>query len=180
MASMTDRFDNSLRELFQSRELDDYAVFSARDFCDEVPLYARFDEISFLHALPTEQANAVLLGAGLNYLDALVAQSDPPAPFVAALTIWDDGDADPIVPRIFVCNDIEKHELRRKLVLEAPRTPFARSIAKLVETVRPGPFEVFEDDETCPDALRVVVSHKVPARERQIALSSFGKDLAVR
>ncbi len=145
-----------------------------------MPLYARFDEISFLHALPTEQANAVLLRAGLNYLDELVAQSDPPAPFVAALTVWDDGDADPIVPRIFVCNDLERHELRRKLVLEAPRTPFARSIARLIETVRPGPFDVFEDDETCPDALRAVVSYKAPVRERQIVLSSFGKDLAVR
>ena len=180
MASMNDRFESSFRELFQSRELGDYAVFSARDFCDEVPLYARFGEISFLHALPTEQANAVLLRAGLDYLDELVTQSDPPAPFVAALTIWDDGDADPIVPRIFVCNDLEKHELRRKLVLEAPRTPFARSIAQLVETIRPGPFEVFEDNETCPGALRAVVSHKVPVRQRQIVLSSFGKDLAVR
>ncbi|HVA49945.1 MAG TPA: Imm15 family immunity protein [Pirellulales bacterium] len=180
MAGMTDRFEDAFRELFRRRELDDYAVFSASDYCDEVPLYARFDEISFLHALPTDQANAVLLRAGLDYLDSLVAQAHSPAPFVAALTIWDDGDADPIVPRIFVCNDIDKHELRRNLVLEAPRTSFARRIAKLIETVWPGRFEVFEDDETCPDALRVVVSHKVPARERQIALSSFGKDLAVR
>lgn len=180
MAGMTDRFDHSFRDLFQRRELDDYSVFSAREFCDEVPLYARFDEISFLHALSTKQANAVLLRAGLHYLDALVAQAHPPAPFVAALTIWDDGDADPIVPRIFVCNDIEKHELRRNLVLEAPRTPFARRLSKLIETVRPGKFDVWQDDETCPDAVRAVVSHKVSASERQIALSSFGKNLAVR
>lgn len=180
MAIVTDRFDDSFRDLFQRRGLDDYAVFSARDFCDEVPLYARFDEISFLHSLPTDQANAVLLRAGLDYLDALVARDRPPAPFVAALTIWDGGDADPIVPRIFVCNDIEKHELRRNLVLEAPRTQFVRTIAKIIETVRPGRFEVFEDDETCLDALRAVVGHRVPARERQIALSSFGKDLVVR
>ncbi|HVA48675.1 MAG TPA: hypothetical protein VNH11_20085 [Pirellulales bacterium] len=94
---MTDRFEDAFRELFRRRELDDFAVFASADFCDEAPLYARLEEISFLHALPTERANAVPLRAGLDYLDALVARARRTMPFVTALTIWDDGGADPIV-----------------------------------------------------------------------------------
>ncbi|OYV89018.1 MAG: hypothetical protein B7Z73_07345 [Planctomycetia bacterium 21-64-5] len=122
------------------------------------------------------RSNAVLLRAGLDYLDALVSQAHPPAPFVAALTIWDDGGADPIVPRSFVCNDIERHELRHNLVLEAPKTAFARRMSKLVESIRPAAFDVLEDHETCADAVRVVISHRVAAREHQVPLSCFRKD----
>ena len=77
--------------------------FRVRVSSTRFPFYSRYREIAFLEEFGREISDRVLLGLGLDYLDALVEFMSRRGSFFAALTVDRFNRASPIVPKIFAC-----------------------------------------------------------------------------
>lgn len=165
-------------KILQAEKLADMAQFYAPDFCDEVPLYSRYKQLSFLKKMGLEEENKVLLAWALSFLDRLLAESDPTRSFFAALTIWeDDGDDnEPIVPNVFVCN--EPKDLLKGLKLHEAKGPFSKSIDQLLARISAtahSKYQLLEDRETLPDKARVFIGPRRPPYPAFVTLDSLRK-----
>lgn len=97
--------DSRFHEVLRAEQLADLSHFYQSRLCDEVPLYSRYDQVSFLSG-EWEEASAALLTLGLNFLEDVIRKpASSKSPFFAALTVWEDKGEEPIVPNVFVCND---------------------------------------------------------------------------
>jgi hypothetical protein len=165
------KFDSVLR----GRHLADPASrFADPDFFDEVPLYARYEEVKFLKEFG--DVNSLLIELSLDYLERVASkqhtgtvgrrvaskqQTGTVGRFVA-ITVISDDEYEYVVPSIFVCN--RKAETRLKnLHLSSPSKGFGKRIERFVkEANRRTTFSVLEDRSTVPGDVRVFIGYKSP------------------
>jgi hypothetical protein len=158
-ASLTTRFEDLLTS---ERLADVSAAFGGRDFCDEVPLYSRYEQIAFL--AESGDINRALLQLSLDYLDRILASIAPAPDGWAAISVVQDTESEPIVPAVFLCTRQGKERLSQLRLAVDTRTELGRLVKGLVGATRPdGPaYCILEDTETVPDQVRVFVSKQMP------------------
>ena len=123
-----------------------------------MPLYSRDSDVDFLFADPLQDGNGFLLRFALKFLKAVISYEEHHAQFLAAITLWSTPEGDRLVPYLFVCRR-PLRTLRSKLVLEPPKSLFAKSIKKMIPQVHGRhEFEVFQDTVTDPSSTRVLIS----------------------
>src|SRR5438445_3961025 len=140
--------DSGFQKVLEAEHLTDLSQFYRDGLCDEVPLYSRYDQVSFLSG-EWKQASAVLLTLGLNFLEDVIRKpASSKSPFFAALTVWQDEGEEPIVPNVFVCNGDPNQQLM-KLSLHKPRSLFSKKINELLSQISlEDKYLVLEDDQT--------------------------------
>lgn len=149
-------FESVLRE----QQLADIAeIVSDRDFCDEVPLYSRYQQVDFLKQ--HGDVDLLLMELALNYLERVVSEAHvASADRFAAITIIHDEADGYIVPAIFVCNRDARQQLK-ELSLTLPSTALGQRIEELVKRIKPdASFIVLEDRLTVPGTPREFVSFR--------------------
>jgi hypothetical protein len=78
--------------------------------------------------------------------------------YFAAITVWPAPKGDRLVPNLFVWSG-SVGKLRKSLVLEVPKTAFAKRIKRMVRANHArDEFEVLEDTTTDPNESRVFIS----------------------
>lgn len=151
-------FDSVLRE----QQLADVAdIVSNLDFCDEVPLYSRYEQINFLKQ--HGDVDLLLMEFSLDYLNRVtsVTPVTSTARFAAITVISDDAEGC-IVPAIFVCNCDARRQLRN-LRLKRPGTALGHRAERLVNQIKPDAgFVVLEDQTTVPGAPREFIALSSP------------------
>src|SRR5260370_18299462 len=149
--SQATSFDSRTGRVLKEEKLDDLSQYSEDGFFDEIPLYSRFAQVSFLEALGREGADKVLIEFGLRYMESVVAHTMPVTKMLAAVTVVDFGEGDPVVPHIFFCNGLVKERLEGKLVLREPTKPFSLKLVNLVEALSlAGKHQWLHDKGTIP------------------------------
>ncbi len=150
--------------------------FADPDFFDEVPLYARYNEVDFLKQYG--DVNLLLIELSLDYLErvASLPSTGSDQRFVA-ITVISDDENEYIVPSIFVCNRDVITRLK-ELHLSSPSQGFGQRIEALVkEAERHTTFSVLEDRCTVPDDVRVFISYQSPP-EGFVGIQAFANGLA--
>jgi hypothetical protein len=79
-------FEPRMWRVLEKENLANLAQYHRPGFFDEVPLYPRFADVSFLSRLNRDQADGFLLSFGIKFLKALIWYEIPRQPFVASLT----------------------------------------------------------------------------------------------
>jgi hypothetical protein len=179
MEGMTAKTEDSrFQKVLQAEQLADLSQFCQGRLCDEVPLYSRYDQVSFLSG-EWKEVSSTLLTLGLNFLEDIINKlASSKSPSFAALTVWEDECEEPIVPNVFVCNNDPTQQLK-KLKLHEPRAPFSKKINQLVSQISLADrYLVLEDDETLEDQVRVFIGHKVSHFPGFIPLGSLLADVA--
>jgi len=165
-----------LNKILKRQELADLSQYSTPGFFDEIPLYSRFREVKFLEKLRQEDADKVLIGFGLQYLDSIVQQIEPTPLFFAALTFLDFPEDDYLVPNIFVCNGEVHSVLGDKLILRQPRGQFSTRINKAIKSLNLiSLYSLKEDPYTVRECMRVFVGHRVSLRQSMLTIYDFYK-----
>jgi hypothetical protein len=146
-----------LRVLKEER-LDDPAQFFRAGFFDEIPLYSRYSQLSFLEQLPRDRANATLVRLSLDFLHRLTRSSVPSAGFLAAVTFNRYSKQEYLVPNVFVCHGKIDELIKGGLVLRAPGSVLAsRLIETLGEVSDARRYLVLQDTQTIPREPRVFI-----------------------
>jgi Immunity protein 15 len=167
--------ESMLWKVLEKEGLADLSQFHKPRLFDEVPLFSRLSDISFLADLDSDEASAVLLRFGLKFLKSVIAYEEHRTPYFAALTIWSFSEDDPVVPNLFVWSD-SISKLYDKLTLHVATTRFGKAIKRLVSQLRlPDPFEVREDTSTAPDMSRVFIGPSLPPYQNFVPLYTFHK-----
>jgi hypothetical protein len=156
------RFERILR----SERLNDPSVFLEVGFFDEVPLYSRFRQVSFLDELGPEGRDQAIVEFALEYLGRVSEslKEKGQANALVSLTFREDEKEDPLVPCVFVCYGDVDRSLRGRLRLRPARSRLAGRIRKALRGLgRIGGFILLEENETDPGNPRVFLSERVRA-----------------
>lgn len=174
----TQRFADVLAE----ERLDDLSQFYREGFFDEIPLYSRSSQVAFLDALDRRTADRVILGLGLTYLDELVQFGHPAAEFLAAVTVFDFGKNERLVPGIFVCHGKVDEVLKGRLRLRAPKSVFGARVSRIVSELGGAErYEVLQDTLSVPRKVKVFIGCKSHPDPQMVAISAFkGRDREAR
>ncbi len=163
----------------EKENLADLSQYHQGDFFDEVPLYSRFSDVSFLGNLDRDQADRFLLGFGIKFLKALIWYEIPRHSFFASLTVWNDPANDWIVPHVFVCCGKVKERLRNRLVLHPARSAPSKRICRLFSGLHlPDPLRILEDSLTSNELTRVHIGYKVSPYPKVVPIQTFERELS--
>jgi hypothetical protein len=167
-------FESRMWRVLEKEKLADLSQYHRPGFFDEVPLYSRFADVSFLSRLNRDQADAFLLSFGIKFLKALIWYEIPRQPFVASLTIWNNPDDSLIVPHVLVCSGQVRKRLAERLALHPVRGAPAKRILRLFSRLRfPDPLQVLEDHSTSMEMSRVFIGYKTAPFPKMIPIQSF-------
>jgi hypothetical protein len=168
-------FESDLWKLVERENLADLSQFHKPRFKDEIPLYSRLSDISFLSHCRKVEANAILLRFAMKYLMSVIAYEEHRTTYFAAITVWNYSAEEPIVPNLFVWFDALS-DLRAKLSLDPVKSAFAKKTRQVVTGLRLSPrFEVFEENSTMPDLSRVFIGPSVPHYPSFVVLAKLRK-----
>ncbi len=171
-------YEAMLWQLLAKEQLADLAQFHKSGFFDEVPLYSRDADISFLPNHTSDKGSLLLLRFSLNFLKSVLSYQEHRTPFFAAITVWKVSAGDPIVPNLFVWSGPIEN-LAEKLVLDVVATAFGRKIKRLVAKLHlPDRFNILEDMATTPDRSRVFIAPALPPYQGFVTLDKFRKPLS--
>ncbi len=81
-------YDSILWKTLEKGRLADLSQYHASAIFEEVPLYSRLSDISFLADLRTDEANQILLDFSLTFLNSVIAYEVHRAPYLAAISVW--------------------------------------------------------------------------------------------
>lgn len=167
--------DSKFWQVLEKNRLVDLSQFHKRGFYEEVPLYSRLSDISFLSDLSSDEASVLLLRFALKFLKSVISYEEHQTPYFAAITVSDFSTKDPIVPNLFVWFE-SVSKLYPRLTLRAVTTPFGKKIKRLVSRLRlPESFEVVEDTITIPDLPRVFIAPSLPPYQNFVPVYMFCK-----
>jgi hypothetical protein len=174
----TKRHDSGFQKVLEAERLTDLSQFYQDGLCDEVPLYSRYDQVSFLSG-GWKEASAALLTLGLNFLENfledVIRKAACKSPFFVALTVWEEEGQEPIVPNVFVCNGDPNDQLM-KLSLHKPKSSFSKKIEELLSQISmEDKYLVLEDDQTLENRIRVFIGQKTPPYPQFVPLASLLK-----
>lgn len=168
-------YESRFWQILEKNRLVDLSQFHKPDFFEEVPLYTRYADISFLTDYSSDEASALLLRFALKFLRSVISYEEHDTPFFAAITVSDFSAGDPIVPNLFVWSN-PVSELYEKLSLQAATTPFAKKIKRFVsQSHLPDVYEVLEDLLTTPDFPRAFVAPALPPYHGFVPIYMFCK-----
>ena len=168
------RYESSFERVLEAQNLLDLTQFDRAGYFDELPLYSHVAQLSFLDALDRDEADAVLLGLGLDYLDRVLTYAVPRVPFLAALTCFDFGKNEPLVPAIFVCHGSVDDRLGRRLVLRTPRSAFGARVSDLLESLGGGEHhQIGEDMQTVLRKARIFLGPKTLTKPHLVGIDHF-------
>lgn len=166
-------FDSIFWNVLIKEHLADLSQFHRSGFFDEVPLFSRDSDVSFLKELTIERANGTLIGFALKFLKSVVSYEEHRSPYFGAVTIWSGSQTDLVVPNLFVWSG-SVARLRKRLILDVVRTPFGKKIKRIVSARNmPSRFDLFEDISTDPGETRVFISFSEPPYQSFVPLSKF-------
>ena len=169
-----DEYHVALNKALKRQKLSAVSQFSKHGFFDEIPLYSRVREVEFLEPLGQENADLVLIGFGLQYLESIVKKIKAQPFFFAALTFWDFSEEEYLVPNIFVCNGEVENTLLGKLILRQPQSWLSVRVKKAINKINlKSKYQVMEDADTLRECVRVLVGHRVPASQSMLTVSNF-------
>ena len=155
-------YESLFWQILEKNRLVDLSQFHRSDFFEEVPLYTRYADISFLSDYSRDEAGAILLRFALKFLRSVVSYEEHETPFFAAITVSDFSEDDPVVPNLFVWSK-PVLELYEKLILKTAKTPFGKNIKRLVSQIHlPDLYEVLEDTSTNAEFPRAFVAPAFP------------------
>lgn len=163
------------RRLLEEQKLDDLSQFFRDGFFDEIPLYSRYSQLSFLEYLEVGRADAVLIRLSLDYLDRIIHHAGPKSKFLAAVTVANTGTKkDYLQPSIFVCHGRIDELLKGRLMLRAPKSVFANRLKKIVDEVAGASrYHVLQDTRTIPRKVRVFISPKHLPHPRMVGIDEL-------
>jgi hypothetical protein len=168
------KIESALWTVLQEEGLGDLSRFHRSGFFDEVPLFSRFEQVSFLEEVRPTRGNRMLLEFGLKVLSAIAAYDCSKRPFFAALTFWDEMAAPWLVPHLFVCCGEVNDKVRGKLTLAPCAAPFSLRMERwLTDSDPDGRFQIYEDRATEPNLIRVVIGHREPLFPQMTTVDSF-------
>ena len=171
-------YESKLWKVLEKGRLADLSQFHRPHFFDEVPLYSRQSDISFLD-FPAVQANSILLGFALKFLNSVISYEEHRTPYFAAITVWDFPEDEPLVPNLFVWFD-PIQSLYDRLTLDAAKTAWGKKIKRTVSSMRLSDrFDVLEDNETTADSSRVFIGPSLPPYRSFVPLYAFRKPAGV-
>jgi hypothetical protein len=167
-------YESRMWRVLEKENLANLSQYHRPGFFDEVPLYSRLADVSFLRRLSRDQADIFLLSFGIKFLKALIWYEIPRQPFLASLTIWNNPEDSLIVPHILVCSGKVRKRLGERLALQKVHDAPAKRIMKLFSRLHlPDPLQVLEDNSTTPDMSRVFIGYKTAPYPKVIPLQSF-------
>ena len=158
MTTTQSTYERELWRILEKNRLGDLSQYHVPNFYDEVPLYTRLADISFLSDGSTDRANAILLRFALKFLKSVISYEEHDSPFFAAITVSEYAPGEPIVPNLFVWSD-PALALYEKLTLVEATTPIGKKIKRQVGRLDlPDLYAVFEEAGTTPESPRVFIS----------------------
>lgn len=167
-------FESKIWAVLAREHLVDLSQFHKSKFFDEVPLYSRDSDTDFLSGYPTSEADKILLDFSLKFLRSVVSYQEHRSGYFAAITVWPAAEGSRLVPNLFVWCDSARALQKTHLVLEAPRTPFAKSIKRLaIGRSHSTGFEILEDTATDPNESRVFISFANPPYTGFISMNNL-------
>ena len=168
-------YESQLWTVLGKERLADFSRFHQSHFHEEVPLYSRESDISFLSDYSSDKASLILLRFALKFLQAVVSYEKHSTPYCAAVTVWNFSDDAPVVPNIFVWSG-PIGKLCDQLTLEAVKTPFGKKIKRFISQLHlPEQWDVLEDTATVPDIARVFLAPAIPPSPNVVPLYLFRK-----
>jgi hypothetical protein len=144
------RFADQFGRLFDRHDLTQYhRLMEYHGYFDELPLFARYAEVSFLDSLSIEERNRVLIRAAVAHLETILDYSrqyyaNREYDYFCAVTItgWeyvDEGEV--VVPHFWYANP--SHGAFEYLALEPPTSQYSRFVADCLDH---SPDYVLNDD----------------------------------
>jgi hypothetical protein len=171
LPEINDRFEAVLRD----EALADRTMYDASGFFDELPLYSRYRQISFLSRFGN--VDDLLIQLSLNYLESIVNSKRSTAECFAAITLLDYADAEFLVPNIFVCNGWVSRRLRT-LRLTPPASTFATSLRRRLDNLKLSTtLAAAQDTLSSPGNVRVFLGYRKAPNEHVVALPTLAKTL---
>jgi hypothetical protein len=165
--------NQGFQKVLKAEKLLDLSQFNSPELFDEVPLYSRYKQMSFLNGMSLERANESLLAMGLDLLMSIINNHSGSEAFFAALTVWQGEDDALIVPNIFICNNNPRRQLK-KLTLQKAKAHFCKKIGKLVRKAAGTPqYLAVEDNQTLEDDIRVFIGPKTSPCAKLVTLRSL-------
>ncbi len=169
-------YESKLWKILEKEGLADLSQYHRDAYFDEVPLYSRFEDVSFLRELGRDKADTALLRFGLKFLKALTWYEVPERPFFAALTVWHNPDDELIVPNLFVCNGDVYERVGDHLALGPVKVMASKRIEKLISRLQMiESHQVLEDIATAPLTSRVIIGYPIPPYPNIVPLHVFEK-----
>ena len=166
-------YDSALWKALEKNRLADLSQYHATPMFEEVPLYSRLSDISFLSDLSTDEMNQILLGLSLKFLSSVIAYEVHRTAYLAAISVWDFSENDPIVPNLFVWSG-PAQKLRDTLVLGKAKSSFARRIKRLAaQHHSQGAIEVFEETPVLNETFRVFLGPTAPPYKSFLPLATL-------
>lgn len=114
--------DDHMKHLLRAERLDDIGRLLRKRSWDEVPLYSRNENISFLNDLGVAEASRILVTYAVNYLENIFefAKSRDRKDIVMMVSVlgWDDFEAvppEPLRPQFWICTDSPKELVRFRI-----------------------------------------------------------------
>lgn len=154
--------DSELWSVLEKGRIADLSQFHTSPMLEEVPLYTRQADISFLSDLPLGEINRILVGFSLRFLRSVIAYEAHRTPYFAAISIWNFSDDEPVVPNLFVWSGPIRL-LHDKLKLTSVLSPFSRKIKQLSPQHRPHDvLDVLEETPRLNDSTRVFIGPAEP------------------
>jgi hypothetical protein len=145
------RFRDQFEQMLARNDLADLdGLMHYHGYYDELPLFARYSEVSFLDHISPEQRNRVVVRAAVAHLKTILDHSQTfyagrEYDYFCAITVenwdWFHEDGSPVVPKFFYGNP--SHGLFDYLELRAPTSDESRFVA---ESLDHSPAYVINDD----------------------------------
>lgn len=167
-------YESKLWKVLEKEGLADLSQFHRNGFFDEVPLYSRSADVSFLREFGRDKADSALLRFGLKFLKALTWYEVPERPFFAALTVWHNPDDELIVPNLFVCSGHVQEKVGDNLILHPVKAAASKRLEKLLSKLQLiESHQVLEDTATAPGTTRVFIGYPISPYPNVIPLHAF-------
>lgn len=179
MVESESRFRAEFASLLAEEGLVDPEVFAGIELFDEVPIYSRLSQLTFLDHLPIAERNRELIAATVRHLDRLIEHfrsqsgADGRILRMVSVTGWwvhddrggiqcTDGASEVLRPNFWIGNLSD--ERMKNFRVFRPRTDCASFVATVVDPVR---YEVFESELTemlgcCPRRVYVGAAGQLP------------------
>ena len=151
-----------LHKVLKKNRLAEVSQFHAPGFYDEIPLYTRESDVSFLATSPLSNGNRILLEFAVKYLESVIWYKQHKTPYFAAISVWECPSDELVVPHLFAWAD-SRRKLTEALRLHAVRTPFGRKIRRLVSQLASSQeLDVREETSTVAEMSRVFIGPSEP------------------
>jgi hypothetical protein len=175
MKKSDNHYESRFWQILEKNRLVDLSQFHKPHFFEEVPLYSRLADVSFLSEHSADEASAIVLRFALKFLKSVISYEQHDTPFFAAITVSNFSEGDPIVPNLFVWSN-PLRELYDKLTLNAATTPFGEKIKRLVSQLHlPDRLFVFDDTSTTADISRAFIAPALPPYDGFVPIYMFCK-----